>query len=154
VRETAVWALATRGDGANAAPLADLLASERESSVRATAAWAIGTLHPTTAPAGLIAAVNDADDAVRQRAAWALSEIRDAAALPAVRRAMSRADNDSRTQRALLRALIRSGESDEQLLKLFDAPDARVREYVARALAGGGHVDVWPWPMPRPRPFP
>jgi HEAT repeat protein len=154
VREQAAWALGARDDRTNAAPLAEILASERDRRVRATAAWAIGVMRPATAPRGLIEAVNDADDEVRVRAAWAISEIRDSSALPALRRAMARDDNGERTQRALLRALVRSGESDDRLVGLFDAPDARVREMVARALSGGRGVDVWPWPQPRPRPFP
>lgn len=153
VREMAVWALGERDDRAHAEALGGILASEGDAKVRATAAWALGVIGPATAPRGLIDAVRDADEDVRQRAAWALSEIGDAAALPALRTVMER-DNNDRTQRALLRALIRSGESEDRLVKLFDSPDARVREAVARALAGRSGVDVWPWPMPRPRPFP
>ncbi len=154
VRETAAWALGSRDDQANAGALGEALGAEQETRVRATMAWALGSMRPDRAPTSLIAAVNDDNDRVRETAAWAISEIRDSSALPALRRAMSRTDNGSGTQRALLRALVRSGESDAQLLTLFDAKDARVREYVARSLAGGTHIDVWPWPMPRPRPFP
>lgn len=153
VRETAAWALGVRDDREHAESLGDALTSERDAEVRATMAWALGVIDPGTAPRGLVQAVRDAEPEVRQKAAWALSEIGDSAALPAIREALQR-DNDDRTRRALLRALIRSGESEERLAGLFDSPDARVREMVARALAGRPRIDPWPWPMPRPRPFP
>jgi HEAT repeat protein len=97
--------------------------------------------------------LSDTDDDVRLKAAWALSEIGDSTALPAIRRALD-TEGGERTRRALLRALISSGESDEQMVRRFDSPNARDRETVARVLAGRSRIDVWPWPMPRPRPFP
>jgi HEAT repeat protein len=153
VREMAVWALGVRDDRSHAEALGAIIAGERDARVRATAAWALGVIDPATAPRGLIDAVRDADEDVRQRAAWALSEIGDSSALPAIREALAR-DNNDRTQRALLRALIRSGEGEERLVQMFDSPDARVREMVARSLAGKSRIDPWPWPQPRPRPFP
>lgn len=153
VREMAVWALGVRDDKSHAEALGAIIAGERDAKVRATAAWALGVIGPATAPRGLIDAVRDGDEDVRQRAAWALSEIGDSTALPAIRTALTR-DNNDRTQRALLRALIRSGESEDRLVLMFDSPDARVRETVARSLAGTSRIDVWPWPQPRPRPFP
>ena len=153
VRETAVWALGESRDRSHAAAIGDLLATERAPRVRATAAWALGVLEPASAPRGLTAALRDADDDVRLKAAWALSEIGDSSALPAVRSALE-TETVERTRRALLRALISSGESEEQMVRMFSSPHARDREMVARALAGRSRIDVWPWPMPRPRPFP
>jgi HEAT repeat protein len=153
VRETSVWALGESGDRSHADAIGEILASERATRVRATASWALGVLEPARAPRGLIAALADSDNDVRLKAAWALSEIGDSAALPAIRRALETESVD-RTRRALLRGLISSGESEDQLVRMFASPNARDREMVARTLAGRTRIDVWPWPMPRPRPFP
>jgi HEAT repeat protein len=153
VRETAVWALGESGNATYAEAIGALLASEQSAKVRATASWALGVLEPAGAPRALIDALGDTDDDVRLKAAWALSEIGDSSALPAIRRALD-TEGGERTRRALLRALISSGESDEQMVRRFDSPNARDRETVARVLAGRSRIDVWPWPMPRPRPFP
>ncbi len=153
VREMATWAAAERGDAGTANTLGELLSSERDPAVRATAAWALGQLEPESAPRGLIAALTDTSEVVRMTAAWAASEIGDTAALPALRTAMSR-DANARTRRAQIRALVRSGESSEQLSRYLGSPHASVRVAVAQALAGRNHVDPWPWPQPRPRPFP
>jgi HEAT repeat protein len=153
VRETAVWALGESGDQSHADAIGALMASEQDADVRATAAWALGVLEPARAPRALITALADSDNDVRLKAAWALSEIGDSSALPAIRRALETETVD-RTRRALLRGLLSSGESEDQLVRMFSSPNARDREMVARALAGRTRIDVWPWPMPRPRPFP
>jgi HEAT repeat protein len=105
------------------------------------------------APRGLITALGDRDAELRLMAAWALSEIGDAAALPALRTALSR-ERDEQVRKALLRALIHSGEPTERLSELLQSKDPRVREAAVRAVAGGNGPDPWPWPQPRPRPFP
>jgi HEAT repeat protein len=58
-------------------------------------------------------------------------------------------------QRALIRALTRSGGSSAETMSgLLDSKDARVREAAVQALAGRGSSNPWPWPEPRPRPRP
>ena len=153
VRETAVWAIAERGDASAAGTVGDVLANEKNAAVRATAAWALGELEPKTAPRGLISALTDDDERVRMTAAWALSEIGDAAALPALRTALSRPATDP-TRKAQIRALLETGEDPDRLVEQLKSPDASVRAAVAQALAGKGHINPWPWPQPRPRPFP
>jgi len=153
VRETAVWALGEIEDESTAGAIGELLAAERSPKVRATAAWALGQLDLSKAPKGLIDAVGDADQAVRLRAAWALSEIGDQAALPALGAALNKEQN-ARVRRALVRALIKTGERTERLTELLENPDPEIRQAAVRGLAGRGGIDPWPWPEPRPRPFP
>jgi ABC-type phosphate/phosphonate transport system substrate-binding protein len=133
--------------------LGDLLASEKNSEVRGTAAWALGQVDIETAPKGLIAAVADADTDVRTRAAWALSEIGDSAAIPALRAALAK-EPDADARKAQVRALIHSGERSERLTELLESKDPEVRKAAIRGVAGNDGVDPWPWPEPRPRPFP
>lgn len=153
VREMAAWALGELEAESASAVLGEAVTGDRSADVRATSAWALGQLEPERAPRGLISAVGDADANVRLNAAWALSEIGDSAALPALRTALQRESGD-RARRAMLRAVIRSGEGVERLAEMFTSPNVRDREMVTRALAGRPHLDPWPWPMPRPRPFP
>jgi HEAT repeat protein len=100
-----------------------------------------------------VAAVRDTDQDVRLRAAWALSEIGDGATIPALRAALEH-EQDPEVRRAVVRALIHSGERSERLTELLESKDPRVREAAIRGIAGRSSVDVWPWPEPRPRPFP
>ena len=93
------------------------------------------------------------DKDLRVRAAWALSEIGDKDAIPALRTALSK-ETDPRARKAIMRALIRSGERGEALTQLLESKDAEVRAAAIKGIAGGRSIDVWPWPEPRPRPFP
>jgi HEAT repeat protein len=134
--------------------LADALARDRESEVRATAAWALGQVHSDRAPASLTAALKDSDDDVRLKAAWALSQIADPTAIPAVTDALKQ-DQPERVRQALVRALLQSGEhNDEALAGLLQSKDDKTREMAVRALAGRRGPWPWPWPWPRPRPMP
>jgi hypothetical protein len=64
-------------------------------------------------------------------------------------------EKSTQVQRALIRALMRSGEhSDAALTQLLDSGDPRVREAAVRGLAGNNSFNPWPWPWPRPRPIP
>ena len=157
VRETAVWAIAQIEDASAVNALGEIVTSDRSARVRGTAAWAIGEVQDDDeghAPAGLVKALNDESEDVRLKAAWALGQIGDSSALPAIRDAMKREKN-ARISKALIRALMKSGERSEATIsQLLDSPDPAVREAAVRALAGGGSHDPWPWPNPRPRPFP
>ena len=63
-------------------------------------------------------------------------------------------ETDDGARRAMVRALITSGERSERLTELLQSKDPKVREAAIRGIAGKGGVDPWPWPEPRPRPFP
>src|SRR4051812_24355507 len=155
VRETAVWAVGNLEDRSAMDVLASATA-DRSANVRGTAAWAIGQMDEegTKAPAGLLRLLNDDSPDVRLKAAWALGQIEDAGALPAVRDALKSEKND-RVRRALIRALMKSGEaSEETLTQLLSSSDPAIREAAVRGLAGARSSDPWPWPWPRPRPFP
>ena len=153
VRETAVWAIGEQPDAGAASDLGALVANDRSSRVRCTAAWALGQLGGRTAPRGLITALENEDTELRLTAAWALSEIGDQAALPALRSALSR-ERDERTRQAMLRGLIHCGEASERMTELLQSKDAEVRKAAIRAATQGNGPDPWPWPQPRPRPFP
>lgn len=157
VREMAVWAIAQIEDRSAVTALGEIAGSDRSARVRGTAAWALGQVQDDDdghVPPGLIKALADESAEVRLKAAWALGQIGDSSALPAIRDAMQR-EKDQRVTKALIRALMKSGErSETELSKLLDSPDPAVREAAVRALAGGGSRDPWPWPNPRPRPFP
>ena len=137
----------------------DLLASatgDRSANVRGTAAWAIGQLDAegTRAPAGLLRLLTDESTDVRLKAAWALGQLQDSNALVAIRDALKVEKND-RVRKALIRALMKSGENSQQTLtELLNSSDPQVREAAVRGIAGARSFDPWPWPWPRPRPFP
>jgi HEAT repeat protein len=156
VRETAVWAIGQLEDNTLADKLGSIAASDRSARVRGTAAWAIGQLRGDggRAPAGLIALLKDPDDDTRLKAAWALGQIGDPNALPAIHSALNE-EKDEQVSRALVRAMLKSGEKSEAALtQLLNSSDARVRESAVRGLAGRESFNPWPWPWPRPRPFP
>jgi len=155
VRETAVWSIGNIEDRS----AMDILAAatgDRSANVRGTAAWAIGQLDEegTRAPAGLLRLLGDENTDVRLKAAWALGQLEDSNAIPAIRDALKAEKND-RTRRALIRALMKSGESSQETLtQLLSSSDPQVREAAVRGIAGARSFDPWPWPWPRPRPFP
>jgi HEAT repeat protein len=156
VRETAVWALAQIEDESSVDALGAIAGSDRSARVRGTAAWAIGQIQDDDghAPAGLVKLLSDENADVRLKAAWSLGQIGDTSALPAIRDAMKR-EKEPRITKALIRALMKSGEQSEATLtQLLDSPDPAVREAAVRGLAGSSSRDPWPWPEPRPRPFP
>ena len=157
VREAAAWGLGNSGDRAAADVLGEACASDQSARVRGTAAWALGQLgggRARRASAGLLRVLNDESDDVRLKAAWALGQIGDSTAVDALQEAMRR-EQEPRIQRALVRALVKSGaRSERALTQLLDSPDEQVREAAVRGLAGRGSMDPWPWPWPRPRPFP
>jgi len=157
VRETAVWALAEIGDHSATEVLGQIVANDRSSRVRGTAAWGIGQIEDDDngrAPAGLLQALKDGSADTRMKAAWALGQIGDSAALPAIRDALKQ-EQSAEVSRALIRALLKSGEHSESALnELLNSKDPRVREVAVRGLAGNNHFNPWPWPWPRPRPFP
>ena len=122
--------------------------------VRATAAWALGSLELEQAPPALVKAMQDDDDEVRLRAAWAISQIGDAAAMPAVAKAL-RAERSADVRKAQIRALMESGQVPDDALKgLAESDDADMRRLAVQAAAGRMSPWPWPWPEPRPRPFP
>jgi HEAT repeat protein len=99
-------------------------------------------------------ALKDESDDTRLKAAWALGQIGDSTALGAIRDAM-RHENNTEVQRALIRAMMRSGERSEgALTELLASGDPKVREAAVRGLAGNNSFNPWPWPWPRPRPIP
>jgi beta-lactamase regulating signal transducer with metallopeptidase domain/HEAT repeat protein len=153
VRETAVWGLGTCGDVSAVETIGNRLGFETSDRVRSTAAWALGRLRGRSAPPSLINLLGDADRTTRLRAAWALSEIGDKEALPAILRATEQPQDDA-TMRALLRALVRSGASTEQLSTFLTSSNAQVRAIAVRSLTGSNAIDPWPWPWPRPIPVP
>jgi HEAT repeat protein len=132
-------------------------ASDKSARVRGTAAWALGQIEGDDgghAPAGLLQALKDENADVRLKAAWALGQIGDSAALPAIR-AAARQEKNQRVGKALIRALLKSGErSETTLTELLNSSDPQVREAAVRGLAGNGSFNPWPWPWPRPRPIP
>ena len=155
VRETAVWALGEIEDR-SAIDALGAATSDRSPRVRGTAAWAIGQLNENGAKAapGLLRLLRDENTDVRLKAAWALGEIQDTGALPAIREAL-RAEQNDRVRKALIRALMKSGErSEAALTELLTSSDPQIREAAVRGLAGRNSFDPWPWPWPRPRPFP
>jgi HEAT repeat protein len=102
----------------------------------------------------LLRALKDESEDTRLKAGWALGQIGDSSALPAIRDAMKQ-EKSTQVQRALIRALMRSGEhSEAALTSLLDSGDPRVREAAVRGLAGNNSFNPWPWPWPRPRPIP
>ena len=132
------------------------MTSDKSARVRGTAAWGIGEIEDDNghAPAGLVEALRDQSSDTRLKAAWALGQIGDTTALPGIRAALKQEQNQE-VSRALIRALLKSGERSEgALTELLDSKDARVREAAVRGLAGRQSFDPWPWPWPRPRPFP
>ena len=156
VRETAAWALGEGGDRSAIDALGTAAADDASTRVRGTAAWAIGQLHAngTSAPAGLVKSLKDENSDTRLKAAWALGQVGDPGALDAVRDAL-KAEQNGQVQRALVRAVIKSGgRSEETLTQLLGSSDAAVREAAVRGLAGNNSFNPWPWPWPRPRPFP
>ena len=156
VREVAVWALGSSENRGAMDVLGDLVANDKSARVRGTAAWAIGQLddNGVRAPAGLLKALKDDDTDTRLKAAWALGQLEDQSALPAIKSALSSEQND-RVKRALIRALMRSGEQSEAAMtELLKSSDPKIREAAIRGLAGSHEPDPWPWPWPRPRPFP
>jgi hypothetical protein len=73
--------------------------------------------------------------------------------LPALRTALAR-ETSKQVSKALMRALIHSGEPAERLSALLQSDDPEVRKTAIRGIAGSTGLDPWPWPQPRPRPFP
>jgi len=156
VRETAVWALGQIEDRNAVDALASIAAADKNPRVRGTAAWAIGQMADDggRAPAGLLQLLRDESGDTRLKAAWALGQIGDSSALPAIRSAL-KVETSEEINRALIRALLKSGErSEAALTELIDSKDPRVREAAVRGLAGRSSFNPWPWPWPRPRPFP
>jgi HEAT repeat protein len=156
VRETAAWALAESEDRVATDALGTAAESDKSARVRATASWALGQLerHSGKAAAGLQHVLKDDDADARLKAAWALGQVGDSSAVPAIQAALS-VEHNTEVQRALVRALVKSGgESEKSLTALLNSKEPRVREAAVRALAGSDSFDPWPWPWPRPRPFP
>jgi HEAT repeat protein len=154
VRETATWALGQLEDRSVVEVLGNIAASDKSSRVRGTAAWALGQLRGGKAPAGLLQVLRDENDDARLKAAWALGQIGDATAIPAIREALQR-ETSSEVRRALIRALMRSGErSQATLTDLLNSGDPQVREAAVRGLAGNNSFNPWPWQWPRPRTIP
>jgi HEAT repeat protein len=81
----------------------------------------------TKAPAGLLRLLSDENTDTRLKAAWALGQLEDANALPAIRDALKAEKND-RVGRALIRALMKSGESSHALTQLLSSSDPRIRK--------------------------
>jgi HEAT repeat protein len=98
--------------------------------------------------------LNDESEDARTKAAWALGQIGDSTAIPAIRDALKR-ETGTEARRALIRALMRSGErSEAALTQLLESGDPQIREAAVRGLAGRSSFNPWPWPWPRPRPIP
>ncbi|MEZ4588762.1 MAG: M56 family metallopeptidase [Gemmatimonadales bacterium] len=154
VREVALWGLGSHRDAASLDAITEALRDRRSERVRATAAWAIGTLRPDRAPSALAAMLDASSVDERLKAAWALSEIGDASALPAIRAAIDRTGQDEQVTRALLRALVRSGTSADELSDFLSSASPELRLFAIKAMTGGGAVEPWPWPWPRPIPTP
>lgn len=155
VRETAAWALGNMEDR-SALEVLGAATGDRSASVRGTAAWALGQMddNGAKAPAGLLRLLGDESADVRLKAAWALGQIEDPAAIAPIRDAL-RGEKNDRVRKALIRALMKSGESSQATLtELLSSSDPQVREAAVRGIAGARSFDPWPWPWPRPRPFP
>jgi HEAT repeat protein len=150
-----VWAIGEIEDPSTIDALGQIASSDKSTRVRGTAAWAIGQMDERGhAPAGLLDLLRDETTDTRLKAAWALGQIGDSTALPAIRSALKVETNEN-VNRALIRALIKSGErSEKALTELIDSRDPRVREAAIRGLAGRSSFNPWPWPWPRPRPTP
>jgi hypothetical protein len=141
VREVAVWGLGSGHDVASADAIAAALAADRSDQVRSTAAWALGALRPERAPAALIAMLESERRGSKLTAAWALSEIGDKSALPAIRAALDQPDQDDGTTRALLRAMIKSGATPDELSRFLSSANPEVRLFAIKAMTNGGAVD-------------
>ena len=151
-----MWALGQIEDRSVVDALGQIASSDKSSRVRGTAAWALGQIvdDDGRAPAGLLQLLRDDVTDTRLKAAWAIGQIGDSNALPAIRSALKSEQNEE-VNRALIRALLKSGErSEAALTELIDSKDPRVREAAVRGLAGRQSFNPWPWPWPRPRPFP
>ncbi len=156
VRETSAWALARSDNESSTDALAAAAESDRSARVRGTAAWAIGSLghDDERARASLVHLLADPDHDARLKAAWALGQIGDSAAVTQISNALAREKNAD-VQRALLRALTKSGGASTQAMsEMVESRDPSVREAAVRALAGARSFNPWPWPWPRPRPWP
>ena len=164
--------------------LSAALRRDTSPKVRATAAWALGSIGDDEAVDALTAALSDTSRSVRMRAVWAIGSIEPKQAPegtgrppggqgpevrssrhgrcshpgsrrgPGARRGDAEGDGRD-TQRAMIRALASTGEKSVDAIKeLIDSKDPRCGEAAIRALAGGGSSGPWPWPWPEPRPFP
>jgi HEAT repeat protein len=146
VRETAVWALGEIGERSSVDVLGWAISNDKSARVRGTAAWAIGQFDDddgVKAPEGLIRLLKDESEDTRLKAAWAA--IRDAL----------RIEKTNSVRRALIRAMVKSGESSRAALtELLTSTDPQVRDAAVRGLAGRDAFGPWPWPWPRPRPMP
>ena len=154
VREMAAWALGMIESREGAAALDDAIRSDPSAMVRATAAWALGKIELSTATPGLLRGVLDANADVRLKAAWALSQIADKSVAQRLTTALEK-EAEPRVQRALLRAVVRTGGENERVLRsLASSSDVKTREIAIRVLVGRKSVEPWPWPWPQPRPRP
>ena len=155
VRETAVWALGQIEESTAADALAQIAVNDKSTRVRGTAAWAIGQMRDDggKAPSGLVQLLKDESADTRLKAAWALGQIGDSSMIQAIRDAL-KTERNEQVNKALIRALLKSGERSESALsELLDSKDPQVREAAVRGLAGRSSFNPWPWPWPRPRPF-
>ncbi|HEX3927350.1 MAG TPA: M56 family metallopeptidase [Gemmatimonadales bacterium] len=153
VRETALWALGSHGTASAVPAMEAALTDDADADVRGTAAWALGQLDLKHVPRAVLSALTDVNADVRLKAAWAALQIGDSAALPALRGALHK-ETSADNQKAMMRALLSSGEDPEKMVEWLRSPDAELRQMAARALAGGEASSPWPWPWPRPRPLP
>ena len=136
--------------------LGDIAGNDKSTRVRGTAAWALGNVldEGGRAPSGLVKLLTDESADTRLKAAWALGQIGDSTTLGAIHAAL-KVESNQEVNRALIRALMKSGErSTQALTELIDSQDPRGREAAIRGLAGHNSFNPWPWPWPRPRPFP
>jgi HEAT repeat protein len=83
-----------------------------------------------------------------------LSEIGDAETVDDITAALKN-ERQEKVRRALVRALIETGESSTDAFKdLLDSKDRGTREMAVKALAGNRGPWPWPGPQPPPRPVP
>ena len=109
---------------------------------------------PKHAPAALVALLKSPDSQTRLTAAWALSEIGDSTALPAIRQALEVSGETPQVTRALLRAMVHSGATQDAMSSFLESANPELRLHAIKSLTGGGEIDTWPWPWPRVIPFP
>lgn len=130
--------LRSGGSQEGAARLADLLGAP-DSTVRARAAAALGTVGGMNAEAPLTAALSDQAAEVRVQAVNALRRVAGARAIPALQGLLVR-DPDPAVRRAAARTLgmLREAPATSALTAAAADPDASVRQEVARALRRHG----------------
>ncbi|HEX2722541.1 MAG TPA: M56 family metallopeptidase [Gemmatimonadaceae bacterium] len=183
VREMAAWALADAREGSVAVGALSVGLRDSNEKVRATSAWALGSLGDRDGVSALSAALSDPSRSVRMRALWAIGSIepkqvpaqavamlrdpspeaRELAAWvlyqaedPATAPALNaalKAESNKELQIAYIRALAAMGEKSVDAIRGLLTSSDPKIKSIAIRALAGGH-GAGPWPWPWPEPRP